>query len=304
MKKIIFIFLMVLSILKIFSLSNNNENSLIKRKILILPFYNKNNIIDYDYLSDILMETLRAELIETNKYTFTNFSLTNYKIKELGYNREDLVNSEIAKKIALQLGADIVITGQYIILEDRIMILIHTIDILTGELIALTKIEGKTGVEIFNIINKASNDVTNKILDKLPMLERKEYEKIKEEKDTDKKNKFALIPRKKVGIGLISSGSTLLLAGGIIFAYDLAGYSNILRTNRNNYIESEDYYQDYYQSYYTFISLFASGISLMGTGVVLLTIGLPLLLYNKKTEKISFLIEANNNITLSINIKL
>jgi hypothetical protein len=42
----------------------------------------------------------------------------------------------------------------------------------------------------------------------------------------------------------------------------------------------------------------------MGTGVVLLTIGLPLLLYNKKTEKISFLIEANNNITLSINIKL
>jgi len=47
----------------------------------MLPFYNKNNIEEYEYLSSIIMDTLRSELIETDKYEFTNFSLTDEKLK-------------------------------------------------------------------------------------------------------------------------------------------------------------------------------------------------------------------------------
>jgi len=59
------------------------------------------------------------------------------------------------------------------------MIIIHTIDIITGDLVALTKVEGSIGVELFEVINNASKDMTDKISKKLPMIDKEEYERMK-----------------------------------------------------------------------------------------------------------------------------
>ncbi len=148
------------------------ENSSIKRKIVILPFYNKNSVSEYDYLADVIMETLRSDLIGTDKYEFTNFSDTEEKLSGKNYKGKDFINLKIAKETAVQLNADVVITGQYVIIENHIMIMIHTVDIITGQLVALTRVEGGTGVEMFDLINKAASDMTAKITEKLPMLEK------------------------------------------------------------------------------------------------------------------------------------
>jgi TolB-like protein len=301
MKKIILFIILMLNTLYIFNSDLSKVNTLIKRKILILPFINKNNVPEYDYLSGIIMETLRSELIETDKYEFTNFSLTNTKLSN-EYKKEDFINLKKAKNIAIQLNADIVITGQYLIFDNRIMVLIHTIDILTGELVALTKIEGNTGVELFAVINNASKDMTKKIIDTLPLIDKEIYET-----KMIKINNSIITPIKKIGISLIITGSSLLLIGIPILIYDLAGYSQILKANKDHYLDTREGYNEYDQSYNIFIGLLLSGITITGIGFIMVAAGLPLLLINKvqnKKKNISFDIKIDRNLAFAVKFQL
>jgi len=292
MKKIIpIVFLIIILFdLKVFSLTENPD--LVKRTVLILPFVNKNKIAEYDYLSEIIMETLRSELLQSEIFEFTNFSLSRNKYKE--YKTEDFLDLKVVNNIADQLNADIVATGQYLIYENKIMILIHAIDIFTGELIVLTKVEGQTGIDLFNLIDNASKDMKDKMEIKFPMVDKRTY--------IDKSNKnikYVFTPVKKAGIGFISSGSSLFLIGFPVLIYDLAGYSSILKANRDRYLDTKNYYYEYDQSYYIFVTLLISSICFSGIGLILLSVGLPLLfvkIKESRNQKISLIFGiAQNN---------
>jgi hypothetical protein len=292
MIKLAIIFVLIINTLFIFSL-NENVDELIKRKIIILPFVNKNKIMEYDYLSDIMMETLRGELLDTNIYEFTNFSMTDDILKNKEYKQEDFMDFKIAKKIALQFNADVVITGQFIIFEKRILVLIHAIDILTGELAAMTKVEGNIGVELFSVINIASKDMTTKITNALPMLDKEKYEK----KVNLNNIKFYLTPMNKAGIGLISSGGFLILLGVPILVYDLTGNIEILRINKERYLNTNENYSDYDRSYNIFTGLFIASICTASIGVVLAIIGFTLLFIKiNKKDNVALILGLNNNI--------
>ena len=55
------------------------------------------------------------------------------------------MDMEISKKIAYDLYADVIITGQYIVYEKNIMIILQAIDIIDNKLIAITKVDGDAG---------------------------------------------------------------------------------------------------------------------------------------------------------------
>ncbi len=274
MKKVIIIVTLLINYISAFCL-NDEILTPPKSKILILPFMNKNKIAEYDYLSDIIMETIRGELVETDKYEFTNFSMTDKKLKKRFNKNEDFTNLKTAKYIARQLNADVVITGQYIIIEKKILILIHIIDIFNDELVAIIKAEGNTGVNIFNVINEAVSDMVEKINEKLPEIEKKKYDKVME-----KNLKLIITPMKSKGIAYIICGSSLFLVGIPFICLYPYYYDQYLKK------ESTDNTMG--------IAYLILGCSISSLGAILTIIGIPLLLVNIK-KNISMEINLNND---------
>lgn len=289
--------IIILSIFIAVSAFAENED-MVKRKIIILPFVNKNKVAEYNYLSGIIMETVRSVLYETDLYEFTNFTKTDERLSI--YNEEDFINIKKAIEIARGLRADIAVTGQYIILEKKIMILIHAIDIFTGELVAITKEEGETGLDLFNLVNRSAKDIYDKIIINFPMMKKAEYDK--------KMVRIAgikLTAMTKAGIGLTAGGSTLLIAGLPLLIYDLAGYSSVLSAYKLKYLDtrSSRVYDYYDRSYYIFTGLLLSGIIVSGTGLLLTLAAIPLFVIrieDSGKKKIAFFLNCEGGSAVSL----
>jgi TolB-like protein len=296
MKKILILSIFILISLNILPAVKKEDKTFIKRTILILPFQNKNNVAEYDYLSDVLMDALRAELSEQNKYNFANYDKTNQAFNEIRNNKADVMNFEVTKKIAYQFSADVIITGQYVVSGNELMILLHAVDVISGDIVAVTKVQGELGVNIFNLINTASKDLTNKVITQLRSITRSDYENLFKRLLSDKRLSFINLPaRKKLGFGFTVAGGTLLLIGAPIFIYDLAGYSQIMLANKNQYLDTNENHDIYQNSYNIFVSLFSVSLSLMGLGVIFLAVGLPLMLVNIPQKKVSLNLDFENN---------
>src|SRR4030042_4800736 len=116
MKKNIHIFIILLNLLAYLAFSQSENKELIKRKIVIFPFYNENDIKEYNYLENTIRDALRAKLQSKDLFLFANFNEIDDKIKNI--QRKDLVyNDETILKTALKMGADVVLTGKYIIIK-------------------------------------------------------------------------------------------------------------------------------------------------------------------------------------------
>lgn len=287
---------------------NTKSSDFIKRTVLILPFLNKNNIIEYDYLSDILNDTLKSELLKTDLFNFTAPALADKKIKESGTTKEELEQVETVKSLALKLQADVFVIGKYVIIENEIMIVIQAYDIFTGQLAVSTNIKGGLGIDLFRVIEDASKDMADKMAEKLQMVKKSYFTEmsrlIRKEKMAQLKERFT--PTMKAGIGATTVGGSLFLIGIPLLIYDLAGYSSILKDNLYNNERSEEGYTDYLTASYTSIGLFVSSIVLMGLGITGLGVGIPLIIYDytRANKKISFNVEVGREINIVFCLKL
>ena len=79
MKK--FFFLLLISIIIMISANNDNNNT-INRTILIMPIYNLKNNTEYDYLTDVIRDTIRAKLDKKNLFNFIDFNEIDKSIKK------------------------------------------------------------------------------------------------------------------------------------------------------------------------------------------------------------------------------
>jgi TolB-like protein len=268
MKKIIIFTLILLSQISALS-ADESETTFAKRRILILPFVNKNKIAEYDYLSVVLMDSIRSELSGTDKYEFANYTPTEEELKDK-YKKPDYADIKTAKYIATKLMSDIVVTGQYVIFGKKILILVHIIDLLSGELVGITKVEGNTGVGIFFAVNDAVNVVSEKIRVNLQDLDQKKYI------ETINMNyKFLLTPIRKTGLGLIIAGGISLSIGFVLLSFPVK--------MQNPNISSD--------AKFVFFPNLITSLYLISLGVMSIFIGIPLLTVTIK-----------KNIELSINL--
>jgi len=231
--------------------SQTENKELIKRKILIFPFYNENEIKEYNYLENTIRDALRAKLQVKNLFLFANFNEIDEKIKNI--QRKDLVyNDDTIIRTALKLGADVVLTGKYIIIKDKIMIIANSIDVLQKQSVISATVSGDTGIEIFSLIDNLSLNMTDKISQSFPKLEKSileqlvekqqkqhnitdEEEKIAAKIENEKKEDIKEINKKKpdyikfrnclgTGIGLTSGGLLCAIIGVIPLAVGFSMY--------------------------------------------------------------------------------
>ena len=296
MKKIITILLLFINIFT-FSL----EKKVIKRKILILPFQNINNVNKYQFLSTSLRDALNAELLTSDLYSILSFAEISNEINVLGLNELEATDEINANKVALKMKADVIIIGTYIIIEDKIKVQMKAIDAHEKQTVISINMQGDVDLDIFRIIDVSVKDMAKRMYEKLPPITDDYF--IQQRRLLRQKY---LTPKVKVGIGLTAGGAVFVLAGLPIFIYDVAGYSSIVKDNLYNNPRTAVGYQEYLKTSYTHIALLAVSLSTTGVGLVLIAIGVPLIVYDlvQLRKKMSVSIEINNNVELALKISL
>jgi TolB-like protein len=297
MKKLMFFTLLFFIQVSIYSL-NEEAQSFVRRKILILPFQNKNMVAEYDYLSKFLMESIRAKLSESDGYDFSKFDATE---RELRYNCKYMNYNDVkfAQFLAIQHLSDTVISGQYVVEKGKIIIIINIIDVLQGKLVSSIKSEG----EIANFIDlwdQTLTEMSEKIDMKLPHLEQKQYNEM-----MNRDYKFVLTPVKKAGISLIFAGESILFLGSFLIP------SFIYYYEKYNYdLKNLNYHIGYVPFSNMYIAYLAGSIVYVISVVSLITIGITLTLVTiRKKVKLSIGLndrnaEFNNELCLSLRIRI
>ena len=283
-KRIIIIINLFFVFFTSYSIGNESKNSneeTIKRTIMILPFLNKNEVKKYSYLSDTIRDALKAKLLDSESFTLTNLNIIDSKITEMGFNNENIMLESNAKQLALKLKADVIIFGKYIIIEDQIMIQIDALDIFTKETIASSTLKGELGLDIFRVIDESVNDISKKLKTKLTEVKKSYF--IEMTKILNKEN-FTI--QNKVGIGLTCGGGTFFAVGLGILIFDLAYYADKVADNLYNNPRTDTGYNDYVKTYYIYSGLLGSSIAFICIGTAAVAVGIPLIVYKKKTTKI------------------
>jgi len=317
-----------------------SDNNLIKRTIAILPYFNSSNATEYEYLTDTLRDGLRAKLQAGDTFNFVSFNAIGDGIKKLRYQKSDLIDEKKAISLALYVKADVVITGKYTVVKDKVMITSNALDVLGEQSVIGSNVNGDAGVEVFELVEKSSNEMAAKIAKEFPSVDKKLLDQLiakrektiekeepsKEEDSTeskrdrkrDYKSKYtnpdylAFTRLRNAGIGCVVSGSLLaVILGAPLVA---AGYylSTLVTVGSSSY--------DYY--YYSYLGLTLDNTRIIiGVGVFFLVLGsildvvsIPLFVvsgvyYAKwqkaiKTAKILPLISYRDGPVLGVSLKL
>jgi len=346
MKKMLFLLLITLVLSNtIFSQIKKNKDAssdvLIKRTIAILPFYNQNNIAEYDFLTETIRDGLLSKLQEKNLFSFVNFGDIKEKSTSLRLPLKDLINEKNAIKLSLTLNADIVIVGKFVVIKDKILITANAYDIMGKQSVVSTYIEGSTGVDIFSVTEQTSNEMAEKMSKSFPKVDKgvltdllkkmqKENEATIAKEKKERKNeepvnnnvqytgdrKFDLknmtynekLAFQMAGISLTAAGSTILTMGIVqIFVDNFYYYPNVVKTSSptgsSNLIDG---YYTYRENSATDKAMFISAIAMMVLGAALDGVGIPLIvLANMKYgNKVTFDMKVGTNIGVSCSIKL
>jgi len=307
-KKLFIIIIIIILSFKTFTNERENNTELIKRTVAIFPFVNINKVIEYNYLSGTIRNALKAELLNTDNFLFSDFSYIDEKIIKNNFSIEEMINEKDAKKISANIKADVVIIGKYIIVNKKILIQIEVYDIFKDKLVASSSIHKTFGLDIFDIIDEISKDIKNKINENLGKVEKAYFDemmRVIQEKNKDTKS-YTLSPHNKVGIVFTITGGSLILLGVPLLIYDLAGYSEIMIEKKNIYYEdnTDANYQAAQNSIDIFRSLFIVSVVVSSLGVISLSIGIPLTIINKKKKDISFNMDLNTDISVYLKIKI
>jgi TolB-like protein len=306
LNKLIFILLILLFSFSISGAEINKKEEVVKRTIMILPFVNTNNVAQYGYISDALRDALRSKLIEVENFQLSNFSLIDDKIKELNFQKNDLVEEKNGRSIALRVKADVIIVGKYIIIDEKIMIQMNAFDIFSTEIIASTSVSGELGLDVFRIIDESVLDMVKKLKTKLKEVKKTYFTEMTNLLIKERMLKFKenFTPVNKAGLGLTAGGGALFAGGLGIFIFDLSYYYSKVKDNLYNNPRTDAGYDEYVKVYQIYSALMISGLVTLGVGTSLVATGIPLLVYKKKNKKVSFNINKNKSLSVEVSFEM
>jgi len=307
--KNVFIFLILTIFLTVIS---SNEQTIIsteefvKRTVLILPFINKNKVEKYDYLSDTLMDALKANLMNTGQFNLSNPVQLDINLNKLGITEANILKPSKTIDIARKLSSDVVLSGKYIIIDDKIMIQVQAVDVFTGDIVIIENSTSQLGINLLILIDELSKNLTKKLVEKLPMVKKTYFKEMSQViKDRWALNsQINMTTLNKTGLGLICGGSALFLIGLPFLFYDIVYYSNTLINNKIHYEKTNEGFDEFNNSYKIFVGIFAAGIAVSSLGLIAGITGVPLLIYKDKNKKLTINFNCSDNIKLFISFKL
>lgn len=175
MKKLYYLSLMLFLS---FMINSSQEKTIIKRKIVILDAYNASLNKKHDYLSRIIRETIKVNMIKDCEFCLINFSNIDLHLDSLNLKKDDYLNQNKLKEIALSLGSDIIIYTEYDLKNDELALSYHVFDLLMDDIPLKDTSRINPGVDIFTDVDKICNGISEIISKKYTKINKEEYENI------------------------------------------------------------------------------------------------------------------------------
>ena len=185
-----YLFVIVMFFLIVFRLFSIENVDLLKRTIVILPFYNQEKTEKYDYLSDIICHDLTGKLGKS--FNFVDYDETKMIIRKMGYDEKSSIIEGNAKKIALRLEADIVVFGDYIIQNKEIIFSLKSFDVIIEKVITQGYKRIRTGYNFSRYLNEFTQETSLEIIERFTTFDKRIIDVCRSKKNVDK-DKRALI---------------------------------------------------------------------------------------------------------------
>jgi len=168
LKRVFAIFLIVF--FKIASVySAEGAGILIKRKVLILDFVNKNKD---DQINGYLVETIPDAIIDPLSETKSFEIMPRDKARELlkiaGLTAADLTNEATALDIAKKSGAQVVVMGNFLVSKNEMIFQARAIEVDSGRLAVSKSQRGRISGNMFDLIGKLAKDLSADMKNELP----------------------------------------------------------------------------------------------------------------------------------------
>ena len=175
--RIYYLFFFILIII-----NSNQEKKIVKRRIAIINVFNSTNNKEYEYLSPIIRETIKVNILKNIKFKLINFSDIDKKLNQLNLKEDDYANQIKLKEISLSLGSDIIICSNYYLQNKELILSYKVFDLLIDDIPLKNAIMINTGVDIFNSVDEISNEISETINKKYNKIDKNKYENIITEK--------------------------------------------------------------------------------------------------------------------------
>ncbi len=161
-KKIIVLSFIIIFINNLLFYTQENNDTMVKRKISILPFYNESKITEYNHISNIISDTLFSKLRDEENFKLIEINEDDIKIKS--FLKEKYISDDLKIiKIALQLSSDVIIVGKYKIINEIINIEVNVYDIIEDSYIINENISSKIDIDIYQNIDNLAQKISDKM---------------------------------------------------------------------------------------------------------------------------------------------
>ncbi len=153
--------------------------TIIKRRIAIINAVNSSGSEEYEYLSRIIRDTIKVNMLIDKKFSLINFSNIDIKLDQLKIKKEDYFSQIKLKEIALSLGSDIIIYSEYDMQQkNKLTLSYHVFDLLLDDIPIKETAKINAGVEVFKGVDKICNEISKIINKKYDKINKDEYENI------------------------------------------------------------------------------------------------------------------------------
>lgn len=151
------------------ALGSLHAQVLVKRKVLILDFVNKNKA---DQVNSYLVETIPDAMIDplhaTKSFEIQKRDAGKKIVLMKNVKADDLATEEVAISIAHELGADVVVIGSYLVNNNEMFFQARAIEVESGRLAVSKSQRGAIGSNMFGLIDKLAKDMATDMKSELP----------------------------------------------------------------------------------------------------------------------------------------
>lgn len=142
---------------------------MVKRKVLILDFVNKNKD---DQINGYLVETIPDAIIDPLNATKSFELLPRDKSREImniaGLATDDLANETVAIDIAKKAGAQVVVLGNFLVSKSEMIFQARAIEVASGRLAVSKSQRGRISGNMFDLISKLAKELAKDMKNELP----------------------------------------------------------------------------------------------------------------------------------------
>ena len=216
------------SILLITGVVFSQDNS--KITIAIMDFQNTSGNHELDYLQKAIPEMLITNLAKSGKLNIVERGRLQDAIREMELGMTGIVDQSKAAELGRAVGANAIIVGSYLEISHMIRINARLIDVKTSKVLKAESVQGRSGKEIFDLMDKLAQSIENQLLGKT------QKQKVAKQKPTPQPtvatqkpaprhvppSKTPTVEKKKSNTMLYILGGAILIGGGVAAAMALS----------------------------------------------------------------------------------